>query len=85
MEEIKYFRLEYLRKKFIRKKNLKKYISVSSIERKQCVKIGTLVGPEVETRRRSIKKDVFKNFVKFTGKHLSWSNFFNKVARCRCP
>ena len=30
--------------------------------------------------RRSIKIDVLKNFVKFTGKHLCQSLFFNKVA-----
>ena len=29
------------------------------------------------------KKDVFKNFVKFTGKHLCRSLFFNKVAGLR--
>ena len=27
-----------------------------------------------------MKKDVFKNFAKFTGKHLCQSLFFNKVA-----
>ena len=26
------------------------------------------------------EKDVLKNFAKFTGKHLCWSLFFNKVA-----
>ena len=26
------------------------------------------------------KKAVFKNFAMFTGKHLCWSPFFNKVA-----
>ena len=26
------------------------------------------------------KKSVLKNFTKFTGKHLRWSLFFNKVA-----
>ena len=26
------------------------------------------------------KKDVLKNFESFTGKHLCWSLFFNKVA-----
>ena len=29
------------------------------------------------------KKDVFKNFAKFTGKHLCQSLFFNKVAGLR--
>ena len=31
-------------------------------------------------RRCSVKKDVFRNFTKFTGKHLRQSLFFNKVA-----
>ena len=31
-------------------------------------------------RRCSIKQGVLKNFIKFTGKHLCWSLFFNKVA-----
>ena len=30
-------------------------------------------------RRCSIKKDIIKDFAKFTGKHLRWSIFFNKV------
>ena len=25
---------------------------------------------------------IFKNFAKFTGKHLCWSSFFDKVAGC---
>ena len=29
----------------------------------------------------SVKKDILRNFVKFTGKHLCQSLFFNKVAR----
>ena len=29
------------------------------------------------------KKDIFKNFAKFTGKHLSYSLFFNKVEGLR--
>ena len=31
-------------------------------------------------RKRSIKKGVLENFLKFTGKHLCQSLFFNKVA-----
>ena len=31
-------------------------------------------------RRCSVKKDVLRNFTKFTGKHLYHSLFFNKVA-----
>ena len=31
-------------------------------------------------RRRSIKKAILKHFVIFTGKHLCWGLFFNKVA-----
>ena len=31
-------------------------------------------------RRWSVKKDAFRNFAKFTGKHLCQSHFFNKVA-----
>ena len=34
-------------------------------------------------RRCSVKKGVFKNFAKFTGKHLCQSLFFNKVAGLR--
>ena len=34
-------------------------------------------------RRCSVKKGVFKNFRNFTGKHLCWSLFFNKVAGVR--
>ena len=30
--------------------------------------------------RCSVRKDVFRNFAKFTGKHLCQSLFFNKVA-----
>ena len=32
-------------------------------------------------RRRSVKKDVVRNFAKFTGKHLCQRLFFNKVAK----
>ena len=35
---------------------------------------------EAAAQRFSIKKRVLKSFVKFTGKHLSQSLFFNKVA-----
>ena len=31
----------------------------------------------------SVKKGVLENFTKFTGKHLCWSLFFNKVAGLR--
>ena len=31
-------------------------------------------------RRCSVRKDVLKNFAKFTGKHLCQSLFFNEVA-----
>ena len=31
-------------------------------------------------QRRSIKRDVFKDFAKFTGKHLCWSLLFDKIA-----
>ena len=34
-------------------------------------------------RRCSVKKDVLKNFIKFTGKHLCWGSFFNKVKGLR--
>ena len=34
-------------------------------------------------QRYSLKKGVFRNFVKFTGKHLSQSLIFNKVAGLR--
>ena len=41
------------------------------------------------TKRRSrrevfYQKGVLKNFTKFTGKHLCWSLFFNKVAGLGC-
>ena len=35
---------------------------------------------EAVVRRCSIKRDVLRNFAKFTGKHLSQSLFFNEVA-----
>ena len=31
-------------------------------------------------QRCSIKTVVLKNFAKFTGKHLCWSHFSNKIA-----
>ena len=34
-------------------------------------------------RRCSVTKDVLRNFAKFTGKHLSQSLFFDKVAGLR--
>ena len=34
-------------------------------------------------QRCSVKKDVLRNFTKFTGKHLHQSLFFNKVAGLR--
>ena len=34
-------------------------------------------------RRCSVRKDVLKNFAKFTGKHLCQSLFFNRVAGLR--
>ena len=36
-------------------------------------------------QRCSMKKGVLRNFVKFTGKHLCQSLFFNKVAGLRFP
>ena len=36
-------------------------------------------------QRCSIKKGVLKNFAKFTGKHLCWRLFFDKVAGLRLP
>ena len=35
-------------------------------------------------QRCSAKKDVLRNFKKFTGKHLCKSLFFNKAAGLRC-
>ena len=35
-------------------------------------------------RRCSVRKGVFRNFAKFTGKHLCQSLFFNKVAGLAC-
>ena len=37
---------------------------------------------EALARRCSIKKDVSRNFAKFSGKHLCQSLFFNEVAAC---
>ena len=34
---------------------------------------------KVVYKRCSIKKDILRNFAKFTGKHLSQRLFFNKV------
>ena len=36
--------------------------------------------PEAVVQRCSVRKDVLRNFTKFTGKHLCQSPFFNKVA-----
>ena len=33
----------------------------------------------ISNRKRSVRKDVLRNFAKFTGKHLCKSLFFNKV------
>ena len=38
---------------------------------------------EAVFQRCSIKKGVFRNFTKFTGKHLCQNPFFNKVAGLR--
>ena len=38
---------------------------------------------EAVAQRCSMKKDVLRNFAKFTGKHLCQSLFFNKVAGLR--
>ena len=45
-----------------------------------------LVFPHVRSshQRCSVKKDVLRNFGKFTGKHLCQSLFFNKVAGAAC-
>ena len=39
--------------------------------------------PRSSHRRRSLKKDVLKNYAKFTEKHLCQSLFFNKVTGLR--
>ena len=39
--------------------------------------------PEAVVQRRFIKKDILKNFARFTGKHLCQSFSFNKVAGLR--
>ena len=39
--------------------------------------------PRSSRQRCSVKKSVFRNFTKFTGKHLCQSLFFNKVAGLR--
>ena len=39
--------------------------------------------PEAVIQRCSIKKNVLRNFTKFTGKHLCQSLFFNKVTGLR--
>ena len=41
---------------------------------------GVFRTPEAVLQRCSVKKDVLKNFAKFTGKHLCLSLFLNKVA-----
>ena len=38
-------------------------------------------GDRSNHRRCSVTKGDLKNFAKFTGKHLYWSLFFNKVLR----
>ena len=39
--------------------------------------------PSTEAATESVKKDVLRNFAKFTGKRLCQSIFFNKVAGLR--
>ena len=43
--------------------------------------IRSLVIPEAVAQRYSVKKGVFRHFVKFTGKHLCQRLFFNKVTQ----
>ena len=45
----------------------------------------TLSNIKAVVQRCSIKKGVPRNFVKFTGKHMCQSLFFNKVAYLRPP
>ena len=56
-------------------------ISVIFLEREKQKKI--FIAPEVVVLRCSVKKDVLKNFTKFTGKHLCQSLSFNKVVGLR--
>ena len=41
---------------------------------------GYLSGVQKQPPQMFFRIVVFKNFAKFTGKHLPWSLFFNKVA-----
>ena len=41
------------------------------------------VTTQKQSSRGVLKKDVLRNFAKFTGKHLCQSLFFNKVAGLR--
>ena len=51
---------------------------------KKAVYLGVALDEQIHEnnalRRCSVKKDVFKNFPKFTGKHLCQSLFFDKFA-----
>ena len=52
---------------------------------KKCISGLTFIAPLSRSSRPEVfcKKDVLKNFAKFTGKHLWQSAFFNKVAGLR--
>ena len=45
-----------------------------------CLYVLQLVIDRRSCRRWPIKRDVFKDFAKFTGKHLCWSLLFDKIA-----
>ena len=45
-----------------------------------CICLYESITSEAVVRRYSVRKDVLGSFTKFTGKHLSQSLFFNKVA-----
>ena len=47
----------------------------------KCLRVCMLKYEEAVTQTCSVKKGVLRNFVKFTGKHLCQSLYFNKVNR----
>ena len=64
-------------------KNFWKYLCIHiSIALKRRVSV-VFVNQGLKHRRCSIKKTVYKYCTKFTGKHLCWSIFCNKVAGLR--
>ena len=57
----------------------KKLVSISSLGGKKKQNSKTNEKIQKQSSRRVYKKGVFKNFAKFTGKHLRWSLFLTEL------